>query len=395
MKILVACTLPDWALDELRGLGAELVDVVAVPPEKLARHIKGVAILIVDRRRVAPEVIAAGDSLQMIVRAGAYCSNIAVDDASTQGIFVANCPHRDAAAVAEFALGLAIALDRRITENAAAVRSGQPWRPDQSDAHGLAERTLGILGFGPAGRDIVTLAQAFRMRVIAWTPALEAQSAPGVEFCAFPRELARRSDIVCVHGFQETYDQPLIDAEFVQNMRPASLLVHVGAPSVLDEPAVVAAVREGRIRVASDVHLAAGETARVKSRLVDVADAIVTQRLAGATEQARSAVAREVVRIVRHFLISGEVLNAVNLLERSPATWQLVLRLRDTVGVMAAIMDAIRTDGVNAEEISSRVFSGARAAWCSIALDERPGNDTLDAIRRLPGVLHLELRAVV
>ncbi|HMQ15660.1 MAG TPA: hypothetical protein PKC49_06780 [Phycisphaerae bacterium] len=157
----------------------------------------------------------------------------------------------------------------------------------------------------------------------------------------------------------------------------------------------MAAVRDGRIRVASDVHLAAGETARVKSRLVDVADAIVTQRLAGATEQARSAVAREVVRIVRHFLISGEVLNVVNLLERSPATWQLVLRLRDTVGVMAAIMDAIRTDGVNAEEITSRVFSGARAAWCSIALDERPGNDTLEAIRRLPGVLHLDLRAVV
>jgi len=395
MRILVACNMPDWALDELRGLGVELAVVPEVTPEKLPRHIKGAAVLIVDRRRVSPDAINAADSLQLIVRAGAYVSNIALEDASVRGVFVSNCPHNDAAAIAELVLGLAVCLDRRIPDVGAAVRAGEPWRAEESDARGLSDRVLGILGFGPTGRPIAALAQAFGMRVIAWSPGLEAQSIAGVEFCAYPRELARRADMVCVHGYQEVYDAPLIDAEFVDNMRAGGLLVHVGAPAVLDESAVAAAVKAGRIRVASDVHLAAGESAKVKSRLVDLPGTIVTQRLAGATEQARAAVAREVVRVVRHFLVTGEAQNAVNLLERSPATWQLVLRLRDTVGVMAAIMDAVRSDGINAEEITSRVFSGARAAWCSIALDERPSNDTIEAIRRLPGVLHLDLRAVM
>jgi D-3-phosphoglycerate dehydrogenase len=395
MKLLVACTLPDWTLDELSGLGVELVNARDVPAEKLTRHMKGVAILIVDRRRVSPEVIAAGDGLQMIVRAGAYCSNIAVEEASNQGVFVSNCPYTDAPSIAELVMGLAVALDRRVPENAAAVRAGQPMTPDQIDARGLTDRTLGILGFGPTGRHVADLARAFRMKILAWSPSLESQSVPGVEWCAFPRELARRSDVVYVHGYQESYDAPLVESVFLENMRPGSLLVHVGFAGVLDETAVAHAVESGRIRIASDLHLAAGDTGRAKLRLTDVPGSILTQRLAGSTEQARAAVAAEVARVVRHFLVTGEAMNVVNLLERSPATWQLVLRLRDTVGVMASIMDAIRTDGINAEEITSRVFSGARAVACSIALDERPSNETLEAIRRLPGVLHSELRAVM
>ena len=72
-----------------------------------------------------------------------------------------------------------------------------------------------------------------------------------------------------------------------------------------------------------------------------------------------------------------------------------MLRVRDAVGVMASILEAIRADGINAEEISSRVFVGARAAWCTIALDERPSTEALEAIRALHDVLYLEIRAVV
>ncbi|HPM24009.1 MAG TPA: hypothetical protein PLP66_08875, partial [Phycisphaerae bacterium] len=97
----------------------------------------------------------------------------------------------------------------------------------------------------------------------------------------------------------------------------------------------------------------------------------------------------------RSFVVSGEVLNCLNLCDRSPATWQLVLRVRDQVGVMAAILDAIRADGINAQEMASRVFTGAKAAWCVIALEERPSTEALESIRALPDVLHLELRAVV
>lgn len=399
MKVLVACTLPEFALSELRTLGTELVVRPELTSEQLAAQIGDAAILIVDRRRVPSEAVAAGRALQMIVRAGTVVSNIALEEASSRGVFVVNCPGNDGPAIAELMLGLAVALDRRLLDNARAASEGRTPAPELLDARGLAGRTLGILGYTSTSRHLVRRARGLEMNVLAWsaTVTTDESRVRDLEFCAWPRELAARSDVVTVFGPPEGTETVLVNSEFVQSMRPGALLVHVGHPGVLDELAIAAAVRAGKLRVAADVYgsESPGEPPRIRSRLVDVPGVLLTQRLGGSTEQARHAIAAEVVRIVRQFLLSGEVLNCVNLLERSPATWQLVLRLRDTVGVMAAVMDCIRADGVNAEEISSRVFRGARAAACTISLAERPSTEAVEAIRRLDGVLHLHLRALV
>lgn len=399
MKILVACTLPDFALNELRALGAELIVRPELPSEQLAAHMGDVAILIVDRRRVPSEAVAASRALQMIVRAGTVVSNIALEEASTRGIFVVNCPHKDGPAIAELMLGMAVALDRRLLENARAVSEGRAPSAELLGARGLAGRTLGILGYTAISRYLVRRARGLGMSVLAWSASLTPGEGriPDVEFCTWPRELAARSDVVTVFGPPEGVETVLVNSEFIQSMRAGALLVHVGHPGVLDEAALVAAASAGRLRVAADVYgsESPGEPSRVRSRLVEVPGVLLTRYLGGSTDQARHAVAAEVVRIVRHCLLSGEVLNCVNLLERSPATWQLVLRLRDTVGVMAAVMDCIRADGVNAEEITSRVFCGARAACCTISLAERPSAEAVEAIRRIDGVLHLYLRALI
>ncbi len=399
MKILVVCTLPDFALNELRALGSELIVRPDLPSEQIAAHIRDVAILIVDRRRVPSEAVAAGQTLQMIVRAGTIVSNIALEEASTRGIFVVNCPNKDGPAIAELMLGMAIALDRRLLDNARAASEGRAPPAELLGARGLAGRTLGILGYSAISRHLVHRARGLEMSVLAWSAALTSDESrlPEVEFCAWPRELAARSDVVTVFGPPEGAETVLVNSEFVQSMRPGGLLVHVGHPGVLDEAALAAAVSAGRLRVAADIYgsESLGEPSRIRSRLAEVPGVLLTRYLGGSTEQARYAVAAEVVRIVRQYLLSGEVLNCVNLLERSPATWQLVLRLRDTVGVMAAVMDCIRADGVNAEEITSRVFRGARAACCNISLAERPSAEAIEAIRRLDGVLHLHLRALI
>lgn len=405
MKILIACKLPDAALNELRSLATVAAYEPDIRPEDLPAALDDVGILVVDRRRVGPECIAAASALQMIIRAGTSTANIALDEASLQGVFVTNCPLKDADAIAELTLGLVVALDRGLIEHAAVTRPGKaaPSGPGDArnlpEARGLAGRTIGILGFGAVCRQVARRAQAFDMNVLAWSANMTSDTQrPGdVEFCYHPRELARRSDVVTVYAPPERVEEPLIGPDFISSLRDGALVVHVGNPRVLDEAALAAALKAGRIRVASDVYSADAdaEGGRLRSRLAELPGTIVTQRLASATGQARAAIADEVVRIVRQFLVFGEVVNCVNLMERSPARWQLVLRLKDAVGVMAAIMDAIRADGVNAEEITSRVFTGARAAWCAIALDERPSNETLDTLRSLPGVMHLQLRAMM
>ncbi len=399
MRILVACELPDFAINELRSLGSDFAYEPRLRPDALAGAIPDVAILIVGALRVAPEVIQRGKALQMIVHAGSGAPNIALDEASAQGIFVMHCPGRDAAALAELAFGLIVALDRRVVEHTITLREGRWNRAELLDARGLAGRSLGVLGWCAAGAEVARRARAFGMHVAAWSPTMtpEQLEAHGVECCAWPRELARRCDIVTVHAPRALDRQVVVDEEFLENMRAGAYLIHLGHPGALDEAAVARAVQQRQLRVALDVYVSepAGDVGKFRSPLLQLPGVIGTQHVGGVTEQVRDSVAAEVVRIVRTFLVSGELLNCLNIAERSPATWQLVLRVRDQVGVMAAILEAVRADGINAEEISSRVFTGAKAAWCTIALDERPSNEALDAIRALPDVLHLELRAVV
>ncbi len=398
MKILVACELPEAALEQLHELGSEVEYRPHATPQELRAGLEGVGVLVVGATRVAGEMLARAAMLQMIVRAGAGPGQVTVEDASAAGVFVTHCPDQHAAAVAELTLGLILALDRRIVENTVALREGRWARSELAEARGLAGRTLGILGYGTVGRLVARRARAFDMRVLAWSgqPTAEATPEPDVEFCNWPRELARQSDIVTVQAIEDDAE-PLVDATFLQNMQDGAYLVHVGHPAAVDEAALAKAIEERHLRVALDVRSSepAGDTGRFRCRLCDVPGVIGTQRIAALTEQARQATAAEVVRIIRLFMVSGDVVNCLNLCDRSPATWQLVLRVRDQVGVMASILDAIRADGINAQEVSSRVFTGAKAAWCTVALDERPSTEALESIRALPDVLHLELRAVV
>ncbi len=400
MKILVACHLPDFALEELRALSSELSYRPEIRPEELREAIRGVGILVVDGRRVSPEVLARSDTLQMIVRAGPGRGDVALAEASAQGIFITHCPDQHAQAVAELAFGLVLALDRRIVENTLALRAGRWNRAEFGVGRGLAGRTLGLLGYGTIGREVAQRGRAFGMRVLVCcpTPGADEGEPATVRFCNWPREVARESDVVVVvAGASEAESRVLVDADFLESMREGALLVHVGQAGTVDENAVARIAPVRNLRVAMDVFTSEpiGDATRIRNKLWESPNVIGTQHIGPLTDQARHATAAEVVRVVRTFLVSGEVLHCLNLLEHSPATWQLMLRVRDAVGVMASILEAIRADGVNAEEVSSRVFLGARAAWCAISLDERPSNEALNAIRALKDVLYLELRAVV
>jgi D-3-phosphoglycerate dehydrogenase len=398
MRILVATELPQEAIQRLRELSGSVDYVPQLQPEQLKGQLEGVGILIVGSMRVGRERLAEARTLQLVIHAGDGPGNIAVSEASTQGIFVAHCPDKTATATAELAFALMIALDRQIVANAIASREGKWNRAVLGEALGLSGATLGIIGYNMPARLLAKRALAFDMNVLICADMSTPESAdPELEFCTGPGEIAARSDFVCVMSRSDGEPAPLIDQEFLNNMRPAAALIHLGSIGLMDEEAVAESTRLRGLRVAIDSQASepAGETGRIRSRLCEQPAAICTQHIAQQTHQARRAVADEVVRLCRTFLLSGEVPNCLNLCERSPATWQLALRVRDAVGVMASILDAIRADGVNCEEITSRVFTGAKAAFCTVALQERLSAEALESLRALPDVLHLELRAVV
>jgi D-3-phosphoglycerate dehydrogenase len=397
MKILVAGELPDATLEQLRALALEVAYRPDLTAAALRDGVADVGILVVENLRVSPDVIDRAPSLQMIVHAGHGPGDVALEAASSAGIFVTHCPDKSGEAVAEHAFGLLLALDRGVVDHTLALRDGR-WQRGDIAARGLAGRTLGIVGWGPVGRLVARRAHAFGMRVVAWSAALntDGPSEVPVEFCPWPRELARQCDLVIVLSV-EGEREPVVDEEFLAGLPEGAYLVHVGRGGPVDEHALVQAIERRGLRVALDAFAAepAGDTGRFRSRLLELPGVIGTPHVAELTTQARQATAAEVVRVIRGFVVGGEVLNCLNLCERSPATWQLLLRVKDQPGVLAAILDVVRADGINAQEISSRVFLGARASWITIALDERPSSEALDSIRTLASVLHLELRAVV
>src|SRR6186997_2186708 len=155
MKVLVADKFEKSGVDGLKAAGCDVVYEPDLKEDSLTQAIgsSGADVLVVRGTKVTAPMLDAG-RLSLIVRAGAGYNTIDVAAASTRGIYVSNCPGKNAIAVAELAFGLILSLDRRIPDNVAELRAGAWNKKEYSRAQGLFGQTLGLLGFGHIGREV-------------------------------------------------------------------------------------------------------------------------------------------------------------------------------------------------------------------------------------------------
>jgi D-3-phosphoglycerate dehydrogenase len=171
MKILVADSFPPERLADFESVGLTVDHRPEVPAKELAAAAREASILVVRSKQVTAEVFEGAAALSLVVRAGAGVNTIDVAAASRRGVYVANCPGQNSIAVAELAIGLLVSLDRRIPDNVAQLRAGKWDKKGFSEAQGLFGRTLGVVGLGSIGREVVRRAQALGLRVVAWSPS--------------------------------------------------------------------------------------------------------------------------------------------------------------------------------------------------------------------------------
>src|SRR6266581_4991439 len=202
MKILVADKFEKSGLDGLKELGCEVVYQPEAKDDALAQAIAAseAEVLVVRSTRVTKPMLEAGH-LSLVIRAGAGYNTIDVEAASERGIYVANCPGKNSIAVAELAFGLILALDRRIVDNAADLKRGVWNKKEYSKAKGLFGATLGLVGVGGIGKEMIPRARAFGMPVVAWSRGLTAEKARalGVERKETPVAVAEAADVVSLH----------------------------------------------------------------------------------------------------------------------------------------------------------------------------------------------------
>jgi D-3-phosphoglycerate dehydrogenase len=383
VRVLVADQFEKSGLDGLAAAGCEVSYQPSAKDAALAKAVQEFQpeALVVRSAKVNEAALAA-PSLKLVVRAGAGYNTIDVAAASRRGIYVSNCPGKNSAAVAELAFGLILALDRRIPDNVAALRQGRWSKGEYSKARGVFGRTLGLIGLGRIGQEMIPRAKAFGLHVTAWSRHLTPEQAEewGIERKASALEVAAASDIVSVHVALNSETRGLLGAAFFDAMKPGSYFINTSRAEVIDQDALKRAIEERQLRAGLDVF--ASEPAGGTGEFTDEIAKVVygTHHIGASTDQAQEAIAAETVRIVRTFKETGKVPNVVNLAKHTPATCALIVRHLDRPGVLASVLDLISAARINVQEMENIVFEGAQAAVARIHLETEPGAGVLQQI---------------
>jgi len=356
LRVLIADKFEQSGLDGLKAAGCEVSYQAGVKELVQAVEQFRPDVLVVRSTKVTEAVLNAG-ALKLVVRAGAGYNTIDVAAASRRGIYVSNCPGKNSIAVAELAFGLILALDRRIADNVQSLREGHWKKGEYSKARGLFGRTLGLIGVGQIGREMIPRARGFGLHVVAWSRSLTPEIAEGlgVGYKASSLEVAAAADIVSVHVALSAQTRGIIDANFFDAMRPGAYFINTSRAEVVDQDALSRAVREKGIRAGLDVFAQepAGGSGEFADDIVKSDAVYGTHHIGASTDQAQEAIAAETVRIIRAFKETGKVPNVVNLAVTTPYV----------------------------QEMENIVFEGAEAAVARINLETEPGEGVLGQIR--------------
>lgn len=320
MNILMADKFPAEQLEQLQGLGHTCEYAPDLSSDNLSERISGNDVLVVRSTRVEAATIEAADQLKLIIRAGSGTNTIDKACAAEKDIPVCNIPGKNAIAVAELTMGLLIAIDRKIPDNVAELRSGRWNKGRYANSRGLYGQRMGIVGMGVVGMAVAERAHAFGLQLymIEKPGRSDVQKlileSLGVTAVVDLLEMASKCDIVSFHVPGAASTRNLVNKEFLAQMKEGAILLNTSRGEVVDEDALLDALDTKGIRAGLDVY--ANEPAASKdefvSRLAQHPNVYGTHHIGASTAQAQNAVAEEVVTLIEA-LKEGKMFNCVNL----------------------------------------------------------------------------------
>lgn len=385
MTVYIADKLPEEAIFELEKLGQNVINNPTTTASEIDNGIGDANVLIVRSTVVNKSCIENSPNLSLIVRAGAGVNNIDIAAASNLGIYVANCPGKNAIAVAELTMGLIINLDRYLADNVSDFRSGKWNKAVYSKADGLYGKVLGIIGTGQIGTEVIKRAKAFGMPVVAWSRSLTPEKTEEIEIIHAEsiEEVASKCDILSVHLAINAETKGIISKDILASLKDGAMFINTSRAGIVDEVALYDELKSGRIRAGLDVFSDEPEfkQGEFSSRFQELENVYVSHHIGASTKQAQLAVAADAVDIVRGYVQEGHVRNWLNRCDHTDAPLQLVVRHYDKPGVIANVMSEIRKADINAQELTNVIFEGKQTACCTIQLDAEPSSEIMESIR--------------
>jgi D-3-phosphoglycerate dehydrogenase / 2-oxoglutarate reductase len=319
MKILVAEPLAPAAVELLRAQSDW--NVVISDPKSYSSHLADADALVVRSAvKVTKEVLAAAPKLRAIGRAGVGVDNVDLPAATDAGVLVMNTPGGNAVSVAEHTLALMLSMARSVPQASTSTKSGK-WEKKKFLGNELRGKTLGIIGLGSIGREVVKRARPFEMRIIGHDPYISSQSARdlGIELVSLA-ELYGQSDYITLHVALTPETDHMLNAEAFAQMKDGVRIVNCARGELIDPAALEAAVANGTVGGAAlDVFEVEppGDIALLKLEPV-----VATPHIAGSTEEAQEIVGIRIVEQLVEYLKSGVALNAVNMPALTPEQYR-------------------------------------------------------------------------
>jgi D-3-phosphoglycerate dehydrogenase len=318
----------------------------------LERGLEGATGLIVRSGTQADAaLIAAGESLKVVGRAGVGLDNIDVEAATRRGVAVMNAPAGNTVSTAELAFALLLSAARRVPAADRSLRAGQ-W--DRSAFRGaqLSGKTLGVVGAGRIGTEVIQRARAFGMQVIVADPYMTEERARDlyVELMELD-DMLPKVDFLTLHVPLTAETAGLLDADRIGRLQPHAVLVNAARGGMLDEAALASALREGRLAAAAlDVY--AVEPLPAQHPLREVPNLVLTPHLGAATHDAQRDVAIEIAASIRAALLEGDYSAAVNMPPYDPGDRARLRPVLDLAERMGSVLGEVMQGGV--AEVSVR-----------------------------------------
>jgi len=301
-KILVCDPIADAALQVLdEAPDVEYKTAFDLSENDLLKNINDVnAVIVRSATRLTEKLILAASNLKVIGRAGSGLDNVDTSCAARKGIRVLNTPGTNAPAVAELTLGFLFALARHIPQMDHALKAGR-WAKDGYSGSELRGKTLGLIGCGGIGRRVAHTAAAIGMRILVANRS--AVVIEDVEFEQIPLEkVLERSDYISVHLPKTEKTTGLIGVDAFKRMKEGACLVNTSRGGIVDEKALLSALKSGKIAGAAiDVFASEPDYNRALAALDNV---IATPHIGAASMESQERVGIQIVDSVLEYLRS-------------------------------------------------------------------------------------------
>ena len=348
MKIVIADSLPASAADLLRSEGWTVDARAGRPLAELKADLTDADGLIVrSATKVDADLLADAARLRVVARAGTGVDNVDLDAASQRGILVLNAPGANSISVAEHACALMLTLARSIAAADAQMKTGR-WEKTSLQGAELRRKTLGVVGLGRIGREVVLRARAFEMDIIAHDPFISTQVAEdlGVELVSLDT-LCARADFITLHVPSTAGTRSLLDREQLARCKPGVRIINTARGDLIDHAALVEALASGHVAGAGlDVF---PTEPPADTTLTGLPQVVATPHIAASTKEAQELVGVETATCVREFLRSGIVRNAVNFPSVAPEEFrrlQPYVTLAERLGSLLSQLTTDRIEGV-------------------------------------------------